>query len=70
MGQTVTLRVGPGVVEIHAGAEHVATHPRVPVNGRDSVLPGQRHELLEKRGGRPYAMRQFLLDLCPAADGI
>ena len=68
VGQTVTLRVGPGVVEIHAGAEHIATHPRVPVNGRDSVLPEQRHELLEKRGGRPYAMRQFLLDLCPAAE--
>ncbi len=67
VGQTVTLRVGEDVVEIHAGTEHVATHPRVPVNGQYSVLPEQRHELLEKRGARPFTMRQMLLDLCPAA---
>ena len=41
--------------------------PTVPVNGQYSVLPEQRHELLEKRGARPYTMRQLLLDLCPAA---
>lgn len=68
VAQTVTLRVGKDVVEICAGSEHVATHPRVPVNGIYSVLPQQRHELLEKRGARPYAMRQLLLDLCPAAN--
>ena len=67
VGQTLTLRVGEDVVEIHAATEHVATHPRVPVNGQYSVLPEQRHELLEKRGARPYTMRQLLMDLCPAA---
>ena len=67
VAQTVTLRVGEHVVEICAGTKHVATHPRVPVNGIYSVLPEQRCELLEKRGARPYAMRQLLLDLCPAA---
>jgi hypothetical protein len=63
----VTLRVGELVVEIRAGTTHVATHPRVPFNGLSSVLPEQRCELLSKRGARPFAMRQLLLDLCPAA---
>jgi len=67
VARTVTLRVGEHVVEICADTEHIATHPRVPVNGIYSVLPEQRCELLEKRGARPYAMRQLLLDLCPAA---
>jgi transposase len=67
VGQTVTLHVGQHEVLIHDATEHVATHPRLPVNGSYSVLPEQRAELLEKRGARPYAMRQLLLDLCPAA---
>lgn len=67
VARTVTLRVGEHVVEIRAGTTHVATHPRVPVNGLYSVLPEQRCELLSKRGARPFAMRQLLLDLCPAA---
>jgi len=67
VGHTVTLHVGEHEVRIHDGTELVASHPRVPVNGSYSVLPEQRPELLEKRGARPYAMRQLLLDLCPAA---
>jgi hypothetical protein len=46
---------------------HVATHPRVPVNGRYSILPEQRRELLEKSGARPYVKRGLLADLSPAA---
>jgi transposase len=67
VGQTVTLRVGEHVVDIAAGTERIVSHPRVPVNGQYSVLPEQRHELLSKRGARPYTMRQLLMDLCPAA---
>lgn len=68
VGSTVTLHVGEHDLVVHAGTELVATHPRRPVNGRYSVLAEQRAELLEKRGARPYAMRQLLLDLCPAAE--
>lgn len=67
VGRTVTLHVGEHEVVVHDGADLVATHPRRPVNGSYSVLPEQRSELLEKRGARPYTMRQLLLDLCPAA---
>ena len=68
VGQVATLFVGRETIALEVGGEKVGPHPRRPVNGRYSVLPTQRRELLEKPGARPYAKRQLLLDLCPAAE--
>lgn len=68
VGRSLTLRVGRDVVTIFAGVEFVARHPRRPFNGKYSVLPEQRVELLSKAGARPYSKRQLLMDLCPAAE--
>jgi transposase len=68
VGRSLTFRVGREQVAIFADADLVARHPREPLNGKYSVLPEQRHQLLEKRGARPYSKRQLLMDLCPAAE--
>lgn len=68
VGQTLLLRAGEKTVELWLGTKHVATHPRCPLNGKYSVLPEQRHEILKKKGARPYVKRQLLIDLCPAAE--
>jgi transposase len=70
VGQAATLHVGEHEVAIHVGCARVASHPRRPLNGKYSVLPSQRPELLRKRGAQPYAKRQLLMDLCPAAEWI
>lgn len=67
IGQTVTLRVGAEDIEVHAGLERVCVHPRHP-QGRSSVLPEQRRELVRKPGARSYVKRQLLMELCPAAE--
>lgn len=67
VGQTLLVRVGERELSLWSGAKHVATHPRYPLNGRYSILPGQRSQLLQKAGAKPYVKRQWLGDLCPAA---
>jgi transposase len=67
-GQMATLHVGRNQVEIWLDLRQVAVHPREPVNGKYSLLPEQRGEVLRKRGARSYVKRQLLLDLCPAAE--
>ena len=67
VGQSLTLRVGEREVRLWKATAHVATHARVPLNGRYSILPEQRAQVLEKSGARPYVKRQLLADLCPAA---
>ena len=54
-------------VQIWVAGQLVATHPRSPVDGKRSVLPSQRDELISKPGARPYLKRELLLGLCPAA---
>ncbi len=66
IGQTLTVRVGKDRVLVHEG-DATIDHPRIPENGKYSVLPHQREDLLTKTGARPYVKRQFLVDLCPAA---
>ncbi len=68
VGRSVTLRVGRDDIAIFAGVDLLAKHPRRPLNGKYSVLPEQRHELLGKTGARPYSKRQLLMDLCAAAE--
>ena len=67
IGQTVELRIGKETIKILRGKANLALHPRYPMNGKYSVLPEQRAELLTKDGARPFAKRQFLMDMCPAA---
>ncbi|MBU0717530.1 MAG: IS21 family transposase [Planctomycetes bacterium] len=67
VGQAITVRVGKDDLYVHLGDE-VITHPRRPANGKYSVLPSQREDLLTKDGARPYIKRQLLMDLCPAAE--
>jgi transposase len=67
VGQTLLVRVGEHELSLWAGTRLVATHPRHPLNGRYSILPEQRPQLLRKAGAKPYVKRQWLADLCPAA---
>jgi transposase len=67
IGQPLTVRVSEREILLWAGTVHLATHPRVPLNGRYSILPEQRAQVLEKSGARPFVKRQLLADLCPAA---
>lgn len=68
VGQALTVRLGRDEVHIHAGDGPAHVHPRRPGNGKYSVLPEQREELLTKEGARPFVKRQILMDLCPAAE--
>ena len=68
VGRSLTVRLGRDHVAIFAGVDLLARHPRQPLNGKYSVLPEQRHQLLGKTGARPYSKRQLLMDLCPAAE--
>jgi hypothetical protein len=67
VGQTLLVRAGESELSLWAATRHVATHPRHPLNGRYSILPEQRPQLLQKPGAKPYVKRQWLADLCPAA---
>lgn len=68
IGAEATLHVDRDEVHIWVAGELVATHPRTPVDGKRSVLPSQRDELISKPGARPYLKRELLLGLCPAAE--
>lgn len=68
VGQAVTVRLGKDEVHVHASDGRPWVHPRFPTNGKYSVLPEQREELLTKDGARPFVKRQILMDLCPAAE--
>ncbi len=67
IGHEATLHVDRDQVQVWAAGKLVATHPRTPVDGKRSVLPSQREELISKPGARPYLKRDLLLGLCPAA---
>jgi len=67
IGAEATLHVDHDRVEVWVAGDLVATHPRTPVDGKRSVLPSQREELISKPGARPYLKRELLLGLCPAA---
>lgn len=66
MGQAVVVRVHPEQVVLHYHDQQVV-HPRVPNNGRYSVLPEHRAPLFVKPRGAVMAKRQLLMDLCPEA---
>jgi hypothetical protein len=54
------------VVLLHYQGQAVR-HPRVPENGRYSLLPEHREALFVKPRGAIMAKRQIVLDACPAA---
>jgi transposase len=64
IGQTVTLRLHREHVVLHYDGQQVV-HPRVPANGRYSLLPEHRAPLFVKPRGTLMAKRQILMDLCP-----
>jgi transposase len=69
IGQVVTVKVHrEQVVLHHAGA--AVSHPRVPENGKYSLLPEHRAALFVKPRGEIMAKRQILLDLSPAAEAF
>jgi transposase len=69
IGQTVTVKVHRNQVLLHHAGEAVR-HPRVPENGRYSLLPEHRKELFVKPRGAVMAKRQILMDLCPEAEAF
>jgi transposase len=72
-GLPATLWLYPERVKIvTAGSRHEALHPRFPVEGTVSYLPGQRAAQLAAVAGarkRLYFMRERLLELGPVAEG-
>lgn len=67
IGQAVAARVHPDTVVLHYNQEHLV-HPRIPSNGRYSLLAEHRPALFVKPRGAVMAKRQILVDLCPAAE--
>jgi transposase len=67
IGQPVVVRVHPEQVILHYHQEPVV-HPRVPENGRYSLLPEHRAALFVKPRGALMAKRQILMDLAPEAE--
>ncbi len=67
IGQPVTVRVHRATVVLHYNGERV-THPRIPGNGRYSLLPEHRAALMVKPRGAVMVKRQILMDLCPEAE--
>lgn len=63
IGQTVTVRVHPQQLVLHYQGPP-AVHPRVPANGKYSLLPEHRAPLFVKPRGKVMAQRQILMDLC------
>jgi hypothetical protein len=45
-------------------------HPRVPTNGRYSLLPEHHAPLFVKPRGALFAKRQILMDLCPEGEAF
>ncbi len=68
IGQSVTLHLQQEVVNIYLGHRWLTTHPRFPENGKSSVLADHAEELFSTQRGKPYAQRQFLLDLDPGVE--
>jgi transposase InsO family protein len=64
IGQTITLRLHREHVVLHHDGQQIV-HPRVPANGRYSLLPEHRAPLMVKPRGAIMAKRQILMDLCP-----
>jgi transposase len=64
IGQSVTLRLHREHLVLHYDGQQVV-HPRVPANGRYSLLPEHRAPLFVKPRGALMAKRQILMDLCP-----
>ena len=67
IGQTVLLRRHAGVLALHYQGER-CEHPRVPANGRYSLLAEHRAPLFVKPRGKIMAQRQILMDLCPEGE--
>lgn len=67
IGQTVTVRVHPAHLGLHY-ATGAVEHPRVPGNGKYSLLPEHRSGLFHKPRGKIMAQRQILMDLCPEGE--
>ncbi|HXD21864.1 MAG TPA: IS21 family transposase [Gemmatimonadaceae bacterium] len=72
-GIPATLWLYPDRVKIvTAGSKHEAVHPRFPVHGAVSYLPGQRAAQLAAVAGarkRLYFMRERILELGPVGEG-
>jgi transposase len=69
IGQVVTVKVHPEQVVLHHQGERVC-HPRVPENGKYSLLSEHRAALFVKPRGAIMAKRQILLDLSPEAEAF
>lgn len=67
IGQAIVVRLHPEVAVLHYHREQVV-HPRVPSNGRYSLLPEHRAALFVKPRGAVMAKRQILMDLCPEGE--
>lgn len=67
IGQAITARMHRTTVVLHYHHERV-THPRIPSNGRYSLLPEHRPALFLKPRGSVMAKRQILMDLGPEAE--
>jgi transposase len=67
IGQSIRVRVHRTTVVLHYNGEAV-THPRIPANGRYSLLPEHRAALMVKPRGAIMAKRQILMDLCPEGE--
>jgi transposase len=69
MGQIVTVKLHRDVVVLLAHGASVR-HPRVPANGRYSLLPEHLPALFVKPRGALFAKRQILMDLCPEGEAF
>jgi transposase len=67
IGQPVVVRLHPEQLVLQYQQEQVV-HPRVPENGRYSLLPEHRAALFLKPRGALMAKRQILMDLDPVAE--
>jgi transposase len=67
IGQAIVVRLHPEVAVLHYHQEQVV-HPRIPSNGRYSLLPEHRAALFVKPRGAVMAKRQILMDLCPEGE--
>lgn len=68
IGQTVTLHLQQEQVSIYLGERHLADHPRLPDNGKSSILSDHAQQLFTFKRGKPFAQRQILLDLDPVVE--
>jgi transposase len=68
-GQIVTVKLHREVVVLYYQGASVR-HPRVPTNGKYSLLPEHRAPLFVKPRGEIMAKRQILMDLCPAGEAF